>query len=225
MGFPRPTSFTGEDGTTLYGVSPPHYATSVRVVVTNADGEASLDEVWFYYYDETPPVITATVTGALGSNGWYTSDVAVQWSVVETDSELVGEPCASGTLTADVTSRVFDCSASSGGGGSTEQVVLRRDVTRASIGIAQPQALSYMQGQVVAIDFSCSDVTSGVATCTSSQVGHLDTSMLGTFSFVVTAVNTRATRPSRRSATRCTGRWIRRSRYRRHQIHRSRIRT
>ncbi|WP_162271389.1 Ig-like domain repeat protein [Luteitalea pratensis] len=188
-GIPATDIVTGEDGTTLYGVSPPHYATSVRVVVTNADGAASLDEVWFYYYDETPPVITATVTGSLGSNGWYTSDVAVQWSVVETDSELVGEPCASGTLTADVTSRVFDCSASSGGGGSTEQVVLRRDATRPSIGIAQPQALSYMQGQVVAIDFSCSDVTSGVATCTASQAGHLDTSMLGTFSFVVTAVD------------------------------------
>ena len=188
-GIPATDIVTSEDGTTLYGVSPPHFSTSVKVVVTNPDGASSLDETWFYYYDETPPVVTANVTGSLGLNGWYTSDVVVQWSVVETDSELLEAPCASGTQTTDVTSHVFSCSASSGGGGITEQVVLRRDATRPSIGITQPQALSYMQGQAVAIDFSCSDDTSGVASCTANQVGYLNTSTPGTFSFVVTAVD------------------------------------
>jgi len=188
-GIPATDIVTSEDGTTLYGVSPPHFSTSVKVVITNPDGASSLDETWFYYYDETPPVITANITGSLGLNGWYTSDVVVQWSVVETDSELFEAPCATSTQTTDVASHVFSCSASSGGGGSTEQVVLRRDATRPSIGITQPQALSYMQGQAVAIDFSCSDGTSGIASCTANQVGYLNTSTPGTFSFVVTAVD------------------------------------
>jgi Bacterial Ig-like domain (group 3) len=46
-----------------------------------------------------------------------------------------------------------------------------------------------VQGQAVAIDFSCSDATSGVASCTANQAGNLDTSTPGTFSFVVTAVD------------------------------------
>ena len=31
--------------------------------------------------DDTPPVITPSFDGRLGSNGWYTSDVTVRWSV------------------------------------------------------------------------------------------------------------------------------------------------
>jgi len=143
----------------------------------------------FSHYDETPPVVTATVTGALGANGWYTSDVVVQWNIAETDSELSEAACASSTLTIDVESRVFRCFASSGGGETIEQIVIKRDATLPSIGIAQPQAQSYAQGQIVAIVFSCSDATSGIASCTANQEGNLNTSTPGTFSFVVTAVD------------------------------------
>src|SRR5262245_35509620 len=33
--------------------------------------------------DSTPPVITPNVSGTLGDNGWYISDVTVSWSVVD----------------------------------------------------------------------------------------------------------------------------------------------
>jgi Bacterial Ig-like domain (group 3)/IPT/TIG domain len=188
-GVPATDVVVEEEGTVIYGVTPPHFSTSILVVVTNPDGGSSLDQRWFYYYDETPPVVTATVIGALGANGWYTSDVVVQWNIEETDSELFEVPCASAAQTTDVTSRVFSCFARSGGGDITEQIVIKRDATRPSIGIAQPQAQTYVQGQAVAIDFSCSDATSGVASCTANQAGNLDTSTPGTFSFVVTAVD------------------------------------
>ncbi len=176
-------------GTVISGVTPPHFSTGVMVVVTNPDGASSREETWFYYYDGTPPVVTATVIGALGANGWYTSDVVVQWNIEETDSELFEVPCATATQTTDVTSRVFSCFASSGGGGITEEVVIKRDATLPSIGIAQPQAQMYVQGQAVAIEFSCSDATSGIASCTANQAGNLNTSTPGTFSFLVTAVD------------------------------------
>jgi len=191
-GAPATDVVVEEGGTVIHGVTPPHGSTFVMVVVTNPDGASSLDERWFYYfdnYDETPPVVTATVTGALGANGWYTSDVVVQWNIEETDSELFEVSCPSGTVTSDVPSRVFSCFARSGGGEITKQIVIKRDATRPSIGIAQPQAQSYVQGQTVAIDFSCSDATSGIASCTANQGGNLNTSTPGTFSLVVTAVD------------------------------------
>ena len=181
-----------EQGTVIRGVTPPHVSANVMVVVTNPDGASSLDQRWFYYsdsYDETPPVVAATVTGVRGANGWYTSDVVVQWNIDETESELFEVSCASGTLTTDVTSRVFSCFARSGGGATSEQILIKRDATPPSIGIAQPQAPSYVQGQTVAIEFSCSDATSGIASCTANQAGHVNTSAPGTFSFVVTAVD------------------------------------
>jgi hypothetical protein len=70
--------------------------------------------------------------------------------------------CENGTVTADVPSRGFTCFARSGSGITTKQVVIKRDATRPSIGIAQPQAQSYVQGQTVAIQFSCSDAVVGV---------------------------------------------------------------
>jgi Tol biopolymer transport system component len=188
-GVPATDLVVEDGGTVIYGVAPPHFSTSVMVVVTNPDGASSRNETWFYYYDETPPVVTATVTGSLGANGWYTSDVVVQWDIEETDSELFEVPCASATQTTDVTSRGFSCFASSGGGGITKQVVIKRDATLPSIGIAQPQAQTYVQGQAMAIEFSCSDATSGIASCTANQAGNLNTSTPGTFSFVVTAVD------------------------------------
>jgi hypothetical protein len=188
-GVPATDVVVAEAGTVINGVTPPHFSGSVMVVVTNPNGASSLDSRFFYYVDETPPVVTATVTGTLGANGWYTSDVVVHWNIVETDSELLGVPCANSTQTSDVTSSVFTCVASSGGGETTEHIAIKRDATLPSIGITQPQAQSYMLGQTVAIAFSCGDATSDIASCTANQAGNLNTSTLGTFSFVVTAVD------------------------------------
>jgi hypothetical protein len=188
-GVPATNVVVEEVGTVIHGLTPPHFSTSITVVVTNPNGASSVEPTFFYYFDETPPVVNAIVTGALGANGWYTSDVVVHWNIEERDSELLGEPCANGTQTSDVTSSVFTCVASSGGGETTQHIVIKRDATLPSISIAQPQAQSYMQGQTIAIEFSCSDATAGIASCTANQAGYLNTSTPGTFSFVVTAVD------------------------------------
>jgi len=188
-GVPATDVVVADGGTVIYGVTPPHFSGSIMVVVSNPDGASSVDPRFFYYFDETPPVVTATVIGTIGANGWYTSNVVVHWNIEETDSELVGAPCADGTQTTDVTSSVFSCFASSGGGETTGQIVIKRDATLPSIAITRPQAQSYMQGQTVAIEFSCSDATSGIASCTANQAGTLNTSTPGTFAFAVTAVD------------------------------------
>ena len=38
--------------------------------------------------DTTPPVITPRVTGQLGKNGFYTSDVHVAWDVTDLESAI-----------------------------------------------------------------------------------------------------------------------------------------
>jgi hypothetical protein len=190
-GVPATGVVVQEGGFVLEGVAPPHAASGppARVVVTNPDGESSREEWWVLYRDETPPVVTATVTGTPGANGWYTSDVVVQWNIEDPESELNLPPCASTTQTTDVASRVVSCLADSLGGSTIEQVVINRDATLPSVAIAQPQPVIYVQGQVVAIAFTCSDATSGIASCTGSQAGSLDTSTPGTFAFVATAVD------------------------------------
>jgi hypothetical protein len=42
----------------------------------------------FLYYDTTPPQLTPTITGTLGLDGWYTSDVHVSWTVADPESEI-----------------------------------------------------------------------------------------------------------------------------------------
>src|SRR6185436_4773168 len=41
--------------------------------------------------DATPPVIQPVVTGTLGGDGWYTSDVVVNWFVSDPDSAIVSQ--------------------------------------------------------------------------------------------------------------------------------------
>ena len=67
--------------------------------------------------DQTPPIITPTVTGQLGSNGWYTGPVTVSWSVADPQSGITSSSgCAQTTLTADTPGTTLTCSAINGAG-------------------------------------------------------------------------------------------------------------
>ena len=86
--------------------------------------------------DTTPPVITPTVTGTLGLDGWYTSNVTLTWSVVEpeTPDTLVTTGCANQAITADQDATTYACSASSAGGFTGPvTVTIRRDATPPAI--------------------------------------------------------------------------------------------
>jgi surface protein len=84
--------------------------------------------------DSTPPVIATTVTGTLGNNSWYTSDVIVSWSVTDADSVVSSSTgCVSTTITADTTGVTFTCTATSGGGTATQSVTVKRDATAPTI--------------------------------------------------------------------------------------------
>jgi sugar lactone lactonase YvrE len=80
--------------------------------------------------DLTPPVITPVVTGTLGNDGWYVSDVEVSWSVTDPESSILSQDgCEPVTVTEDTESVTFTCTAISSGGTTEESVTIRRDAT------------------------------------------------------------------------------------------------
>jgi hypothetical protein len=129
--------------------------------------------------DTTPPVITPNVSGTLGTNGWYTSNVTVSWSVVDNESAISSSTgCGSTTISSNTSGTTLTCSATSAGGTSSESVTIKRDASPPSVSVASVKNADdtvYTPGtwtnQDVTVDFSCTDNgPSGVATLTPDPV-------------------------------------------------------
>ena len=122
--------------------------------------------------DATPPVITPSVSGTLGNNGWYTSNVGVSWTVVDNESSISSSSgCGPTTISSDTTGTTLTCTATSAGGTASQSVTIKRDATAPSIGgsaAPAPNANGW-NDEDVTVSFTCSDGTSGVATCSSPQ--------------------------------------------------------
>jgi hypothetical protein len=120
--------------------------------------------------DTTPPVITSNVSGTLGNNGWYTSDVTLTWHVSEPESpgSLVKTGCVDQNITADQAATTYSCSATSDGGSAGPvNVSIKRDATNPSIsGSRSPAANSNGWNNTnVDVNYTCNDNLSGVASC------------------------------------------------------------
>lgn len=79
--------------------------------------------------DTTPPTITPTVVGTLGSGGWYVSNVNVSWAITDPESTITTTACAPTAVTTDTPGVVITCSARSAGGTSTSSVTVKRDAS------------------------------------------------------------------------------------------------
>lgn len=117
--------------------------------------------------DTTPPVITPSVSGTLGNNGWYTSDVTVSWTVVDNESTISSSSgCGPTTINTDTAGTTLTCTATSAGGTSSESVTIKRDATPPDVSLVGGPADggSYYFGSVPpAPTCSASDATSGLA--------------------------------------------------------------
>jgi streptogramin lyase len=143
--------------------------------------------------DTTPPVITHTVTGTLGLNGWYTSNVTVTWSVTDPLAPIISQTgCGSTTISADTAGQTITCSAVGQGGTSTQSVTIKRDSTLPIVNITTPaNGGSYVTGSTVNAAYGCADALSGVASCvgTVANGAPIDTTGTGTKSFTLTATD------------------------------------
>jgi hypothetical protein len=142
--------------------------------------------------DTTPPVITPSVTGTLGNNGWYTSDVVVAWTVVDNESAISSTSgCDSTTINADTTGTTLTCSATSAGGTNSDSVTIKRDAT-------DPTDVAFTDGGITdGASYYYGFVPTGPTTCTANDATSLLSSCdvtgggseVGPHSFTATATD------------------------------------
>jgi uncharacterized protein YegL len=79
--------------------------------------------------DTTAPVISPTITGTQGANGWYTSDVTVHWNVTDAESGVTTSAgCDDAAVSQDSNGTTYTCAATNGAGlNSTQTVTIKRD--------------------------------------------------------------------------------------------------
>lgn len=83
--------------------------------VTDEGGISDADTATVMVTDPTPPTITSTITGVMGNNGWYTSDVTVSWDVNDPESGITSSVgCDTAILVTDTTGETLTCSATNG---------------------------------------------------------------------------------------------------------------
>jgi hypothetical protein len=113
-------------------------------------------------------VITPTVTGSLGNNGWYVGDVSVTWSVIDNDSAVSSTTgCDTTNITTDTSGITLSCSATSTGGTATESVTIKRDATipSSSAGASPAANANNWRKTNVTVSFWGADGLSGLAGC------------------------------------------------------------
>lgn len=122
--------------------------------------------------DSTGPVITKIVSGTSGSNGWYTSNVTVSWSVSDLESPVVIDSgCGTQNFTSETPATSSSCTAHSAGGSSSESLPLKIDKTGPSATLS-PTGVLGLNGWFtsdVTVATSGSDSMGGQVTCTADQ--------------------------------------------------------
>ncbi len=151
--------------------------------------------------DSTPPVITPAITGTLGTNGWYTSNVQVSWAVADAESTVSStSDCGPTSVATDTAGVTFTCTATSAGGTASQSVTIKRDATppTASVGSRLPNANSFGWNNTdVNVTFAGTDNLSGIAFCTAPvTVGAEGASQSASGTCTDNAGNTSATASS-----------------------------
>ena len=167
------TNVTFIDSGQIVATTPAHFGGWVNIKVTKASGaSAELDDM-FFFEDTTPPIVTPVVTGTLGANGWYTSDVTRH---LDGRGRRIGH--RHGAVSAVFTDDRFDarryatCYAASWGGETFREVQIKRDTVPPTATFNEPQdGTRYSFGQVVPLGLDCADAMSGIASVRGEPAG------------------------------------------------------
>ena len=122
------------------------------------------------------PTITPNVTGTVGENDWYTSDVGVSWTIDEQGGAATGKTgCDPIAVTTDTDGSTYTCSVTSEYGTGTQSVKIKRDRTRPTLNPRiSPNPVPWRGSATVTPN--ASDGGSGIA---SDSCGKLDTQTIG----------------------------------------------
>ena len=134
------------------------------VVVTNGSTTTPIQPGAPVSLDVTPPDIVANISGTLGSNGWYRSNVALDMTVSDGQSAVTSKTnCGSFSVTSNTTSTgvTRTCTAKSAGGTTSKSVTIKRDNTAPTVAWAS-HPTSYTVDQTVTINCTATDAHSGI---------------------------------------------------------------
>jgi len=119
--------------------------------------------------------VNPVIRGTLGANGWYTSNVTVNWAIDPPPDSSTG--CDAFTLTADTRGTTHTCTASWGQVHIDYPLTIRLDKTPPVVRAVpdrQPDANGWYN-HLLRVPFSGTDATSGIAGCSSASYGGPDT--------------------------------------------------
>jgi hypothetical protein len=120
------------------------------------------------------PVISFTLAGTQGDNGWYRSNVGIAW-VVSGGTALSG--CVSTTLLSDTTGSTQGCTATDGTITNSSAVTIKIDKTAPMVTTATAARAPDANGwynHPVSFFFSGTDTGSGLASCSQATYGGPD---------------------------------------------------
>jgi hypothetical protein len=120
------------------------------------------------------PVISFSLSGTTGDNGWYRSNVGIAWVV---SGGMATSGCVSTTLLSDTNGNKQSCTATDGTIENSSSVTIKIDKTPPQVTGATPQRAPDYNGwynHPVAFSFSGSDGGSGLASCSQATYGGPD---------------------------------------------------
>lgn len=139
---------------------------SAQVIVTDFAGNAATFTTPAFNIDRSPPSLSPNVSGTLGANGWYTSDVQVSWTLSDDGSPIHStEGCEVATVTTDTDGVTFSCVATSAAGTATGSITVKRDATPPQIVFGTPSPAPNAGGwnsTDVSIPYTMTDALSGI---------------------------------------------------------------
>ena len=118
--------------------------------------------------EDLPPSITPVTYGTLGANGWYTTNVTVNWRIEPLP--LTSSGCDARTLVADTHGTRLTCSATFAGGVEiTVNKTILLDKTAPTVGGAadRPPDANGWYNRALTVSFSGTDGTAGIEACSS----------------------------------------------------------
>ncbi len=130
--------------------------------------------------DTTPPIITPIIVGTHGDNDWYTSDVNLSWSVVDTESGVTERSgCDTIDITTDQGATEYTCLAGSAGGSDSVTITIKRDATPPAITCPTSGAFLLNSGDQVIGPAGVDASISGLNEVLSTLMGIVTTESVG----------------------------------------------
>ncbi|MFD7837191.1 IPT/TIG domain-containing protein [Streptomyces sp. NPDC059761] len=207
----------------LTAQAPPQVRGTVDVTVTTPNGTSPVTAADRFTYDAdtSAPTVSASTSPAPNGAGWNTTSPATVnitagdgscGSGIQkiTYSASGAQPIASTVVSAanaavpitvnGVTTVTYTATDNAGNTSAPQTITVRLDTVAPMITIVRPVAGTYLYRQSVTASYSCTDATSGVASCvgTVPNGSPVDTSTLGSHTFTVNAKDV-ATNPATKS--------------------------